>query len=176
VDSLKELNVTTFGKRFKIYNAIKVLSDENTTRKDLPDTTSENNSIHHPSSPVLSSTQSIVSTSSNRQPLPPHIPYADDDLISDYSTVIRNSTTATQIDPTTSTTTTTSSMPPTDPRRMFSLDLPRPMASTDTPQHFDSNSSPSRSATPLNRTLSAQQQQPKDGNNRFMVILNKKKI
>jgi hypothetical protein len=140
VDSLKELDVTTFGKRFKIYNAIKVLSDENVTRKEAPDT-SDNNSINrHPSSPVSSSAHSIMSTSSNRQLPPPHIPYTDDDLVSDYSTVIRNSVTAplapsnqptaTSIDRTYAPTPSSSSSPPmipADSRRMLSLDSARPL-------------------------------------------------
>ncbi|ORZ05413.1 hypothetical protein BCR42DRAFT_384537 [Absidia repens] len=176
VDSLKELNVATFGKRFKIYNAIKVLSDENVARKEVPDTTSDNNSTHHSSSPA----QSITSTPSSRPP-PPHIPYADDDLISDYSTVIRNSTTTTQVDPSTistssatlTTTNASASTERTDPRRMFSLDSARPLMSMDTPQTFGANSPPSRSATPLNRALSTQQQyQPNDGTDRVMNRMN----
>ncbi|CAO3593447.1 unnamed protein product [Absidia cylindrospora] len=169
VDSLKELNVATFGKRFKIYNAIKVLSDENVARKEVPDSTSDNNSTHHSSSPA----QSIMSTPSSRPP-PPQIPYADDDLISNYSTVIRNSTTTAQVDPSTSSAILTTTLTePTDPRRMFSLDSARPLMPMETPQPFGANSPPSRSATPLNRALSTQQQyQPKDGNGRVMNRMN----
>ncbi|KAI8338012.1 hypothetical protein BC941DRAFT_452039 [Chlamydoabsidia padenii] len=137
VDSLKELDVTTFGKRFKIYNAIKVLSDENVARKEAPDTTSDNNSNHHlhpSSSSVTSSAHSIISTSSNR-PIPPsHAPYPDDDLVSDYSTVIRNSVTAPlpSIQQTTANmaqtpTPSSPSMVPADSRRVYSLDSARPL-------------------------------------------------
>ncbi|KAI8096501.1 uncharacterized protein BX664DRAFT_258357 [Halteromyces radiatus] len=125
VDSLKELNVSTFGKRFKIYNAIKVLADENMT----------------PPPP----------------PLPPptsHIPYVDDDLVSDYSSIIRNSSSANneQLKSPQSTSSISSSPPllPADPRRIFSLDSARPLMVNSS----SVNNSLSRSATPINRTLS----------------------
>ncbi|KAI9305573.1 hypothetical protein BJ944DRAFT_200818 [Cunninghamella echinulata] len=91
VESLKELNVSTFGKRFKIVNAIKVLADENIKRKESMDTQSDNNSTLHSSSlPPL--TPSMTPPSSNTTTMTSNntITYTDDDdLISDYSSIIK---------------------------------------------------------------------------------------
>ncbi|ORZ06865.1 hypothetical protein BCR42DRAFT_456204 [Absidia repens] len=180
VDSLKELDVTTFGKRFKIYNAIKVLYDENAARKEAPDINDNNSIQHHSSSPVSSSAHSILSTSGQPQHLASRIPYVDDDLVSDYSTVIRNSTAPT-VTPTiaavssmqksdeqlTSTSSFMASSPPTipaDPRRIFSMDsarplmIPPPRTNDDMPTYRDSK-------TPLLRTLSTTHHYHTNGEN-----------
>ncbi|KAI8884522.1 hypothetical protein K501DRAFT_271626 [Backusella circina FSU 941] len=96
LDSLKELQVATFGKRFKIHSAINVLREE---AKNI-----NNNSSNGDADIILSRKASLISEK-NYTPLPelttknsnstsyyhPKPSYPDDDLVSDYSTVIRNS-------------------------------------------------------------------------------------
>ncbi|GAA5805670.1 hypothetical protein EDC94DRAFT_549804 [Helicostylum pulchrum] len=77
LDSLKELQVTTFGKRFKIHSAINVLRQESKKQKFSTATTTEPR--------VTSPFPETATTYYNKQP------YIDDDLVSDYSSVIRNS-------------------------------------------------------------------------------------
>ncbi|KAG2204699.1 hypothetical protein INT47_011995, partial [Mucor saturninus] len=76
LDSLKELSVTTFGKRFKIHSAINVLRQESKKQQYAE---------ARVQSPIPENPISVI-YNSNKQPS-----YVDDDLVSDYSTVIRNS-------------------------------------------------------------------------------------
>ncbi|ORX46273.1 PH-domain-containing protein [Hesseltinella vesiculosa] len=87
VDTLKELGVSTFGKRFKISNAIKVLGEENSQRKDdrqagsPADDRSNSLSSQHHGSPTLSSVA----------PLRLGQPFLDEeDAVSDYAGVLRS--------------------------------------------------------------------------------------
>ncbi|KAI8336561.1 hypothetical protein BC941DRAFT_471102 [Chlamydoabsidia padenii] len=177
VESLKELNVTTFGKRFKIYNAIKVLADENGTRKEAATFyNNDSNSGNHSTSPLSSSGRSMLSRSS-RSLQPHHLQYSDDDdLISHYSTAFQTTTaTATATNAPISSSSSSSTVPntspivPEDPRRMFSLDSSRPLM-TNVP--YPTGSIPtSRSTTPLNRSLSTTQQYQRR-NDKFMNHMN----
>ncbi|RCH99321.1 polar growth protein, partial [Rhizopus stolonifer] len=73
VESLKELEVDTFGKRFKLHAAITALKGES----------NDNRSITSPL-PELTKKQSDPYHNTKQ-------PYPDDDMVSNYSTVIRNS-------------------------------------------------------------------------------------
>ncbi|CEG69710.1 Putative Phospholipid binding protein [Rhizopus microsporus] len=77
LDSLKELQIDTFGKRFKIHGAITALKKETKNIKYTPSTDSRLNSPL-PEKPYYNNNHTKH-------------PYPDDDLVSDYSTVIRNS-------------------------------------------------------------------------------------
>lgn len=163
VESLKELNVTTFGKRFKIYNAIKVLADENATRKEVSaHDLSDNNSGNHSISPMSSSaqSQSTAFNSNKRHPRQSYPPYSDDEDLFSHSNVpsiTEQPAPSMSLRPL---------IEPTDPRRMFSLDSARPLMAN---APHSSNSIPtSRSATPLHRTLSTAQQYRQG--DRLMVI------
>ncbi|KAI8379361.1 uncharacterized protein BYT42DRAFT_532078 [Radiomyces spectabilis] len=114
-DSLKELDIKTFGKRFKIHNAICAL--RNHVNHQTVNHPSGNRPREHASksNPLLATTPTLSNSSEAQRPLNDHsevdsgrvydeklqtsrlaspklMPYADDDLVSDYSTVIRNST------------------------------------------------------------------------------------
>ncbi|KAF1800867.1 hypothetical protein FB192DRAFT_1282871 [Mucor lusitanicus] len=110
LDSLKELDVTTFGKRFKIHNAINALRQGTRKQKvarvaspfpDLGNHRSNNNAL-----------SSYYNNNKQQQP------YPDDDLVSDYSTVLRNS----QLAPP-KTAAPKSSMPPPRPSIPLDMDL-----------------------------------------------------
>ncbi|CAO3635696.1 unnamed protein product [Cunninghamella blakesleeana] len=121
VDSLKELNVSTFGKRFKIVNAIKVLADENIKRKESPSISSLENQSNHTHlnqptlSPTMSLTPSMTPPSSNTTTMTSNHtdPYMDDDLISDYSSIIKKSLQSSPTSPRLSTTSLTTKIKPT---------------------------------------------------------------
>ncbi|KAI8636073.1 hypothetical protein BD408DRAFT_438242 [Parasitella parasitica] len=101
LDSLKEIDVPTFGKRFKIHNAINALRQEMKKRRRHTSTSPlavpDKNIPARVASPFpdLGSRNNNALSSyynNNKQ----HQPYLDDDLVSDYSTVIRNSQLAQQ--------------------------------------------------------------------------------
>ncbi|KAK4512339.1 uncharacterized protein ATC70_003037 [Mucor velutinosus] len=125
LDSLKELDVTTFGKRFKIHNAINALRQE--TRKQKQHTSPADNSVSSKNieARVASPFPDLGNHRSNNNALSSYYnsnkqqqPYPDDDLVSDYSTVIRNS----QLAPP-KTTVQKSSMPPPRPTIPLDMDL-----------------------------------------------------
>lgn len=95
LDSLKELQVTTFGKRFKIHSAINALRQQ--TKKQQPKHASTVEA--RVTTPFPATFPATLAENSNRNTAMASLyntnkqqqPYIDDDLVSDYSTVIRNS-------------------------------------------------------------------------------------
>ncbi|CEP16346.1 hypothetical protein [Parasitella parasitica] len=96
LESLKEIDVPTFGKRFKIHNAISALRQEMKKRRRRTSTSPlavPNKNIQTRAAspfPDLSSRSNNALSSyynSNKQ----QQPYPDDDLVSGYSTVMRDS-------------------------------------------------------------------------------------
>ncbi|KAI8094935.1 uncharacterized protein B0P05DRAFT_576982 [Gilbertella persicaria] len=78
LDSLKELQITTFGKRFKVHNAINALRQKK--QKHSNDTHPMEAQVASPF-PEINSKNSVYKQQA----------YPDDDVVSNYSTVIRNS-------------------------------------------------------------------------------------
>ncbi|KAI9256935.1 hypothetical protein BY458DRAFT_588894 [Sporodiniella umbellata] len=78
VESLKELNIDTFGKRFKLHAAIKALRSESNDTQSVSSLTSERKGDSH---------------YNNRQTC------AEDDMVSNYSAIIRNSSLPSRHDP-----------------------------------------------------------------------------
>ncbi|KAI8380703.1 hypothetical protein BD560DRAFT_346975 [Blakeslea trispora] len=94
LDSLKELQITTFGKRFKVHNAINSLRQGN--KKNYVNDTINQNQAESRYAPSMTEVPTSRDTflpfyhnnnnNSNNKQI-----YPDDDLVSNYSAVIRNS-------------------------------------------------------------------------------------
>ncbi|OBZ82317.1 hypothetical protein A0J61_09631, partial [Choanephora cucurbitarum] len=93
LDSLKELQITTFGKRFKVHNAINSLRQGN--KKNYANDTISQNQIESrnatPMTEVPTSRDTFSSFYHNNSNKQQQQVYPDDDLVSNYSTVIRSS-------------------------------------------------------------------------------------
>ncbi|CAO3652931.1 unnamed protein product [Mucor hiemalis] len=85
LDSLKELQVTTFGKRFKIHSAINALRQETKKEQKHASTIEARVTSPFPDNNRNTAMASLYNTNKQQHS------YIDDDLVSDYSTVIRNS-------------------------------------------------------------------------------------